>query len=351
MLVYYIFIALFAILNLIDSWGIKQCQKITLVSIISFCLILFAGLRLDNADYDSYSEAYIAISQGKYILSDVGFNFILYLMNLVSHKPVIMFLGIACISVSLNLNSFKKYSPYIFTTILLYFVHNFALKEMIQIRVGLACSLCLFSLRYLIKQNNKKLLWTWLLALSIHSTVIIWGLFLSVYKLIDKRNIIFILLISIIIGYVFPLGNVIKSITNLNSYSDRLAEYVMYGNSGYASHLGVFTNINTVKSLIICVGFLLWYDRFNNKFIYFKPMFMSYCVGLCWLICFNDFSIIGARMSNILMSTEPILLTLPFSFFKRNSRIFYAFTIILFSILVFHYNIGESKIIPYNFYF
>lgn len=352
MLIYYIFIFFFAILSSIDSWGIKNNQKKILVNLISGCLILFAGLRLDNADYDVYSEAYLTISNGEFVISDMGFNLILYLLNFISDLPITMFLVIAYTSVCINFNSFKKYSPYIFTTILLYFVHNFVLKEMIQIRAGLASSICLYSLRYLVKEDYKKTIWAWILALSIHSTTIIFGIFILIYKLKPSRTtIISVLILCLIIGHLFPFGSIIKSLSDIESYSTRLAAYVMYGDSGYASKLGVFTNINTVKSLILCFFFLIVYNRFSRKFIYFKPMFLSYTIGLCWLICFNDFAIIGARMSNILMCGEPILLALPFSIFKRSSRIVYAFAIIVFSCLIFYYNIGESKVIPYNFYF
>ena len=325
-------------------------ELILIMNFTGIILVLFAGLRYDNPDYSNYVEIYNGIIKNEKGESspDIGFNAICRLLSLISRNPVIMFLTIAFLSITINFKAIKQYTPYVFICILLYFVHNYVLKDMIQIRAGLASALCLYSLRYLPKEKYKNAILFWVLALSVHFTSILFGVVYLIHKLkLSKRVLFTCLVLSLIIGTIYPLGQLIKIVTGLDAYSNRAALYVAYGDEGYASALGIWTNINTVKSLFIALFLFFYYDRLN-KWKYFYPLCVSYVVGLCWLICFNDFSIVASRMSNILLSVEPILLTYFYILFKPNSRLGYTILLIGYSILLFRFNIAPNKIIDYQ---
>lgn len=352
MTIYYCIIVLICILCFAEQY--RGSQKYRLIISLGFVLILglFAGLRGGDPDYSNYVEAYIDAGRGEENLSDVGFTILCTVLNLLSSNAVLMFVVVAFISVGLNISSFYKYTPYLCLCVLLYFVHNFALKEMIQIRAGLASALCLYSIRFINANKYKQSLLIWLLAMSIQASSIIFGL-VYIAKLINpsKKLILLALLASIGIGTIYPLGQIIKGWAGLEVYSERMATYVLYGDSGYAATLGIWSNINTVKALIICSVSLYFYDYLASKFNYFRLIFLAYIVGVCWLICFNDFAIVGARMSNILMCGEPIILSYLCAIFSKNSRLAYVVGIIIVALIIFNLNIAPSKITPYTFCF
>jgi len=282
-------------------------------------------------------------------IGDKGFILFLQAIGNVCALPVFMFVCVAALSVTLNVNSFLKYTPYVFIAILLYLVHNFVLKEMIQIRIGLASAICLFSIRYLKTNSFIKVIVLWIIAISIHLTAIIFGLLIILYKLKPtKKILLYAVLISLVIGTFFPLGDFVKTQIGI---SDKLDEYIAYGDTGYAGKLGIWKNLNTIKTLIFFCMFYRIYDSMNKENQYFYVMFLCYTIGLCWLICFNDFAIIGARMSNIMLTVEPVLLTLPLIQYKKNKFILYKSILIILSIMIFFNNITPDKITPYQFYF
>lgn len=349
---YYCIIILLSIFCVIEQSREFRQYRFVFVGLFVLVLGCFAGFRAYDPDYYNYQQIYKDIGHGYVEFSDVGFSCLCVLLNYISANPILLFIVVAFFSIFLNLNSFYKYSPYIGLCILLYFVHNFALKEMIQIRAGLASALCLYSLRYLPKKCYKKAFVCLLLAISIQASSSVFGLvFILDYIKPTKKYIIGLIVLSLIIGTIYPLGQIIKNFTNIGDYSERAMAYVLYGDTEYAQSLGIWTNINTLKALGVCLCLMIYYDTLSKRFIMFKPILLSYVAGVCWLLCFNDFAIIGARMSNILMSGESILLSYPCILFSKNSKIFYILFIIIIAIIMFNLNIAPNKITPYKFYF
>lgn len=325
-------------------------RGLLLLYFIDITLVLFAGLRYGNADYNSYCDLYDEIVRQEKGggTPDIGFNTICTVLSWLSHNPVIMFFTVAFLSVTINLKSILNYTPYIFITILLYFVHNYALKDMIQIRAGLASALCLYSLRYIPDKKYSNAIAVWFCALSIHITCIPFGIVYLAHKLnLSRKVLLTCLIISLMIGINYPLGQIVKDVSGITDDISRLDEYVAYGDKGYASVIGVWTNANTIKTLLIASVLFVYYDRLK-KLKFFYPLFLSYILGLCWLLCFNDFSIIAARISNILLSVEPVLLSYFYILFKPNCRLVCTIMLIIYSIIVFKFNIAPDKITDYK---
>lgn len=350
MYIYYLFIIILSVFSFLDLNKIERKQRLFLFITIGGTLILFAGFRCNTADYDSYSSIYREIWSNTGMGSeDIGFNSLVKFLTLFSSSPVLMFVTVATLSVCLNLNSFRRYTPYVFVCLLLYFVHNYALKEMIQIRAGLAAAICLYSFRFFVNNRLKTTLLFWLIALSVHFSALVFILPIIAYRYEPSRSQIFKFIIAcLLIGTIYPLGAVLKNVLGV---SDRLDAYIAYGDGGYASSLGIWTNINTVKCFLIFLMLYLMYDGINRRQKYFRPLMCSYVIGLGWLVCFNDFAIVGARMSNLLLSVEPVLLTYPLAIMKKNTQVVYVGCLIVMAIMIFHFNIAPDKIVPYQFVF
>lgn len=349
MIHFYLIYILLLLFSLLDRVKVIAYQKNAVFNIIYWILILFAGLRKENADWRQYCEIFEAAIKGDSsgLTADPLFNGLCWSLGMISSSPLILFLTVAYISVTLNLNSFKKYTPFFFTAILCYYSHMYLNKEMIQIRVGLASGICIFSIRYLLQDKMKKYYLLLLLAFCIHLTTIVWVLLPILYqKNIQKTTLLAFVLFSLIIGIYYPLGNIVKVFGY--ALNARLDSYINYGSEGYAASLGVFSNINIIKTLFLFLLFYIKYDLFKKIFPFFYPMFISYSIGLCWMLLFNDFSIIGARVSNVLLSVEPIMITYFYVIINRNVC-WFAFC--FFSFILMLQNFGEDKTVPYIFYF
>lgn len=349
MTIYYIILSYLSIWSLFDHTRVDRRQKISIYVITIIFLIFFAGLR--GSDPDWYEYAYIfksIIVNNGLSFADFGFNFLCKFISYISHNPIALFFVVATVSISLNAITITRLTPFIFSALLLYFCHNYCLKEMIQIRVGLASAICLFSFYYLKKKQQKLFICLFIIAVTIHLTSAIFILAYIGQRILNKQKILYCVLLSLLIGIFCPFGRLLKTAVGIDP---RLDDYIAYGDEGYAQSLGIWTNMNSLKCLTIFCFLYYYYDKLASENRYFEMLFKSYILGLSWLLCFNDFAIIGARMSNILLSTEPILLTYPYFLFKPNSRFIYSFVIISLAWVIFNTNIAPNKITPYVFYF
>lgn len=354
MLPYYIIFSILAIVSFLDAFSVDSRERLSFLIVIWGILTLFAGLRYDNADWSAYVEAYVAVTNGEPpTLADPGFNGLYRFLSIFSSSPLFMFVAVAGISVGLNLNSFKTYSPYFLTAILIYFVHIFVLKEMIQIRGGLASAICLFSIRYLVKEKFKIFMAIWIMAVSIHFSTIIWGIVGICYWLKPSvKTFAILLFLSLLVGTIYPFGQIIKSYLGVSEIESRLGEYVAYGDEGFGGKLGVFTNVNALKSLVIStLSLFLFYKRRTKDNVFFYPILCAYICGTVWMLLFNDFAIIAGRMSSILLSVEPVVISYLFVLFSRDSRWCFSAFLVLITLTMFMLNRGEDKVSIYQFYF
>lgn len=351
MTIYFVIYFLIAGIASFDILCVRKYQRYIIMLFLWLLLTLFAGLRYNNADWGQYVIMFEeAISTYEFTSVDIGFDIISKILGIFTDSPLSLFLFYAATATALNLESFKKYSPYFLICILFYFVHHYVLKEMIQIRAGLASAICLYSIRYLSDNKYKKFFIIWIAAVLVHLSAIIWGItwFCHRYKMTFK-TINYIVILSLIIGIVYPFGNLIKLFAN--GIDERLSAYIAYGDEGYAGSLGIFTNINTLKTMFVFFLISLYHKRLESNSKYFIPIYYAYAAGLSWLMIFNDFAIIGARMSSILFSVEPIIISYIYSLMSHKSRPIFYVLLILVTLTMLYVNMGPNKISEYNFYF
>lgn len=349
MLPYYSLFIIIALCSYFDVINIRYRDRFVGLVLLWCLLALFAGFRMDNPDWSNYKEGFTNLILGKGDgFADIGFNYLCRFVLLLIPHPLAAFLFVACLSTALNVNSFKKYSPVFLICILYYFVHLYVLKEMIQIRAGLASALCVFGVRYLSEEKYRKSLLIIALAISIHLSSIIWLLVVIMQKV--KPSPAFLrkfTLVSLIFGLLYPLGKIVKTFVGID---ERLSAYIAYGDGGYAASLGIFSNLATVKSLVILTLMFYFYKHFE-RYKYFQVLLYAYTLGTCWLMLFNDFAIIGARMSNILLSVEPVLVSYILLVFTSKSRWIVLTMIVCIAYAMLTLNMAPDKIIPYQFYF
>ncbi len=343
----FIFLSLFAIL---DAVNVDSKQKQWFLLLVAVVLILFAGLRGENfADYSSYREYFRTITNGEsssVVAMDPGFLLINKFVASITDNPLWLFLLISLLAIGINFRCYVDYTPFYFIAILVYFSHTFLGRELMQIRAGLAAAIILYSYKYIVSRKFWKFLFVVLTASTIHLASIVVLIIYPISRLKIKIKLWYTILgISLIVGYLTPLGKIIKILPQI----DILQRIQYYSdNSMYNINLGILTNPTLLKQLIICLVGLMFYDILKVKVWGYHVLLTSYVVATCWLILFRDFSIFSARIATFFSITEVLLLSGYVYLFGYRSRIFYLFLVIIFAFAMLFLNIFQNKIVHYH---
>ncbi|HCA7459296.1 TPA: EpsG family protein [Enterobacter roggenkampii] len=319
----------------------------------SFLLIVFgltlasiAGFRVSSPDYENYYQYFILLSNGidyqkiNIVAPDPAFAYFNVLLSKIYDNPVIVFVFFSFTSVLLNVYCFKKYVKYFLISILFYFVHTYVAREMMQIRAGLACAICLYSLSYL---QNKKI-WRFIMIIAVATAFHLGAIiFLLAYPLarlkLSSMKIMVFIALAIAISMFFPMGAFFKSLPN---YS--ILERVQYYNdTSYSDSNGIFSNVVVIKELLIVLVCLKYRDTLKTV-PYFNISFNLYVFSLLWLIVWNDFSIVASRIATFFSITEVLILAmLPFIAKEGASRSILTACLVIGAGLIMAMNIVSGK--------
>lgn len=146
-----LFFILFVTFTILYCINIKHKTVIDIMlAVCGICLILVAGLREKGFDKDYY--IYKAFWMTTNLKDNVEYSFYL-IRNFIKYELRLKFqyvlLIYAFLGVTIKLISFRKISPFIWASLLIYFSHYFMLHEFTQIRIGVATGFMLLSLYYL----------------------------------------------------------------------------------------------------------------------------------------------------------------------------------------------------------
>ncbi|EKM0148755.1 EpsG family protein [Cronobacter dublinensis] len=321
----------------------------TRFNLVLFFIVLsvLAGLRISSPDYENYFTYFNLLSAGgdfkeiNIVAPDPVFAYINYGLSYLWKDPVILFMTFSILSVGLNLKCFKDYSPYFFLCILLYVSHTYVAREMMQIRAGLSCAICLYSIRYILQRKILIFALLILLASSIHLGAIIFSCSYFIGNLnLSKKNIILILLASFCIAVIFPLGAVIKSLPNI----DALSRVQYYSNSIYGMSSGVFNNLVIIKGLVIIALMLSYHEELCKCSKYYLVSFNLYVFSVVWYLLWNDFEIVAARIATFFSITEVLLLSyIPLLAKNKINKILCTIGIVLIAAIIFSLNQVTGK--------
>lgn len=337
MLSYYFIFFIFSSILLINNS--EKPIKILFPFII---LTLFSGLRgASGGDYcnyfnifnatTSYYDLYINyIVQIKTGIQDFGFIFLISTIKIFFSNPTLIFLFISAIAIGLNLYAFKKVSPLFYGSLLIYFSHAFIYKEMAQIRHGIASALLLICIFFLIEKKIFRYFLFLFFAISNHISSIVGILFILIKKYKISRNIILAIILLFLLFVYLGVDIIIVKFVEESGYLP--ARYFYYRETvTEGGTIGIFSNITTVKHLIIISTCIFFYKQLIIKYgELFRFLFTIYCFGLMWLILFNSYSILAARVATFFTMVEVFIVPMLLIFltnknFAKIIIIFYAF--------------------------
>lgn len=363
MIPFYFFFSLIAIAALSEIFPLKRNQRYIILLTLILVLVIFAGCRnqIGAQDFEEYVKAYRDVVKNGFDYSkfttsaaifEPGFILVYYLSSFICHSPIWGLTIIALISVGINLTCYHTYLPRFFLfAVLFYYVHTYILRDMSLIRSGVAAAISLFSLRYVYRNEFKKFIITILIAMSFHLASFIFIIVYPFYKLRWRsKTWLKIVGFSLIFSYLFSAGRLLESLPKSGILS-RISNYSwMIG----TSKLGVLSNLTVLKQLFfVCVG-LIFYERISKQVPMYKVILIPYVLSVCWLMIWNDFAIVAARIATFLSVTEVLVIPTTILTVKKASQPVVACCLILLAFLILYMNgnyylTEVPGLLPYRF--
>lgn len=271
-----------------------------------------------GVDYDEYRKIFEDVPClneffGSDALADIHGEYFFLLLCSVLKSIGLSFEGFslvfALLSVFITVYAFNKFGWGVTVAVLLYFSHNYFLKEMGQIRNGLSSAILLMSFYYLKNFENKKYFFSVVLASLIHSAALV---FLLAHFIIKRSfySLFALLAFVFVLGFV---GWLDMALGLVGQYlPERLSDYI---GTDYYSNIGL-SNPQTVKQMAFCILFFLIFDEFSkNKKISNDMAVVSlgytvkiYMASVFFLLIFVEFDLLARRMASYFAIVEPIIM-------------------------------------------
>jgi len=346
----FVFILLILV-SIFDFIKIDVGYKILIFIGYAILLSCLAAFRYGDRDYGSYLDIYEQL--GTFFsprdTSDVHGEPGYILLNIFCKSfglgSIGVFIIMAFTSVGLSLNFFRKNTKYFFVALLIYFSHVFILRDMLQIRSGLAASISLYSLVYVQRRQIFKFGLIICLAISFHYAAAIMCLIYIIYPFtVGKPKRILYLICS---GYI--LG-ILISATVLTFFFTEV--WVVPGVSLYINDSEYFKPLGLLNPVLVksLVFFLLVYyfkDELATKNELFEVFLLSAGLSIFWLAAFNQFALFAGRLATFFSNSELILI--PSLFYTRLNKPALWGVIIIYCIIMF---IPKFEVFDeLNFYF
>lgn len=355
MLIYFLTIIFFLFCSITNEiYILNNKTKNLLTSLCFITLILEFGFRWETGtDWEPYFNHFKSFTGfTSIIISDFeyGYGLFEYLIFLFTNNYTILLVIHSIIFFLLIINSFKKYSPNLYLSLLLFYTSFMGVTG--SNRQLLALSICVYSIKFILQKKPLNFIIAVLIASSFHSTALI---FLICYFLNSnvKFTSFFILLISSIV-----IGKTQLPLYFLNKTSTFFSEMLIYKLNFYTESAKdaiiekSLTFIGLIKRMLFLLLFFYTKKRLSLKFHYYNILFNIYLVGISIYFLFSSSLLIFVNRGSLYFNImEPILLTMQLYFFNdKRIKIIGLITLFILSIGLFFQSISayEDLFVPYK---
>ncbi|MGM0952119.1 MAG: EpsG family protein [Pseudomonadota bacterium] len=292
-------------------------------------LVFLAGFKYESIDYFGYKHLYDSVSFSDFSvpffstgMGLTGSEFIWASLSSLSkflEFPYEFFVFfIAALSISIKFYFFKKWTPYFIVAVVAYIAFGFV-KDMGQLRNGLASAILLFAIVPLINRSFLSFACVSFLAFGVQSYAIVslpLYFFYLFFKL-SKKVVLAVFFLIVVFSLFFDFSTfLIFILEKFAIVSESLAKKV----AGYASETQGQSSLISLTGLIytsVSVVFIIFKDR---VFCRSKELF---CVGVVFVYGVLLFAItidvptMGARSLDMFSSGFiPLLIALPLNFLR-----------------------------------
>jgi hypothetical protein len=309
MLIYYLPIVCFGVISLFELQNPNLNTK-KWIPLVAFLLIIFAGFRNVGPDFSEYLN-YFQLSYQPELLKkmgvEVGYVWLNRYVWLNNWPFQILLFFIAVLAIVPKIYFIRKYTTYIFPALLVYYSTVFVIKEMGQMRHGVAMGFALLAFGFMTeKKTNLALVMVSVAMLFHYSAICLFPAFFIAHKKISNPRILatILLLLPLILIDLKPLFNLIVNVLPIESARSKGEFYL---NSPL---FGVSVGIDSSIVLrILVLGIILFFrSEVKEKFPSIEVYLNLYFLGICYYLLFSSVSEFAQRTSVYFRSLEIVIL-------------------------------------------
>lgn len=331
------FLLILVLIASIDYVRVQRQLKTPLLLFIGSVLVFFITFRYGDHDYIPYVNIFKAssdlqsLSDYRKLHGEIGYLFLNKIINILGGNEILLFFIVGSVSVFLTIKFYRAYTKYIFIALLIYFSHVFLLREMIQIRSGLAIAIIMFSIPYVHQRRLGPFLTIVLTAGLFHTVSYLFLLvyFLYPYFNFSKRQVVIVLVAGVILGLLLTLERLEKVLGAIGAPT-LVLNYLK--NDEYNFSLGLLNPV-LIKHFLVIYFIYKYREPIEKEVPYFNVLFLSYIIGAFWLSAFNDFAIFSARIATMFSNVEHILI--PSLLYLKRQKLMVFLLIVLYSLFSF----------------
>lgn len=328
-----------------------------LYSITFFLFLILAGLKYEvGTDIGQYRFLYYH-SDSYSNISGTGVEpgyYVLMKLFRIFRAGFILFWFVICLgNLSVKFYVFKKYTPYLFPALLIYFVGLFFERDFDGIRQGIGIGICYLSIPYVLNRRFWPFFTLVLIATTIHVSSIVFLFAFWFPKIRINDRLVFVILgiqmVMVIVHFSFT-----QSLLNFFPESflrDRIETYlsVSTADEKYSGQVGL--SVGIIFRVLVLVCFISFRKRIEIReevYIFLKNTFFA---GIFLSLLFNDVDIISHRLPYGFREMQifiiPYFLTISKNLVFRFSIIFLLF---LYSVLLLYRILNTEEFGEYYHY-
>lgn len=359
MIPYFIVLGILAIFAILDVFEGGEELKKRVLLLFFVILSFFATLNIGDQDHANYVLAFNesiganvldrqSLAGKEIYFMEPGYRLLNKVISTITDQSFFLFALVAFMTLLLNLKMFSKYSPYFLFSVLLYYGHIYLLREMIQIRFGLASAICFYSIRFIVQKQWKIFVFLVVIAGMFHTIAWVFLLLYPFYWLkMNKNNYALLLIVCLCIALFFPIGRLMSYLPDMYIF-EKVRLYI--GSQQYNQTLGIISNPVVFKSLVVSIVGLWHYSFLTKEYRLFRLLFSMYLFGTCWLLVFNDFSIVAGRVATLFTFAEVIIIPMYISLLQKNlfHRLLSWSIIVIYCFMTVFLNSHNGNVLPYQ---
>jgi len=322
------FLLLFSFAIIDATTSISNRTRQTMSIIVYLLLVIQVGLRWETGtDWNPYLwqfESLTSITPSYYSNAAVeyGYYLFIWIVKLLFNDYSVFLLLHAILFYFLIFNSFIRYAPYVFLSLLVFYATTMGMMGSNRQLIALAISI--YALRYVIEKKSIHFFLFILVAISFHASAYIFIVYYFLNRNIKSRVLLIALSIVFIIYFLGYSQTVIDAFANAGDWVGGIAKVKseVYIES---SSEALKERKLSILSLFSRLGFLalFYYNRkeLSIKIPYYNILLNGYIFGVLFYFTFaNTLLIMVSRGSLYFNAMIPLLLSSQIILIRGNAK-------------------------------
>ena len=335
-MIYYILIFILFVLGVVEIY-ISKKDRLLLYYFIYLILWFFVGFKsAGGTDFGNYKELFLYINTSTLLTTTIEplFSLLIIFMKAVGAPFVFFWATLAALNLGIKFYVFKKYVPYLFPALLMYFVGMFIERDFDGVRQGLAMGICLLSIKYVIKDKFIPFFALVITASFVHTSSIVFVVIYFIRNVYISNKVLYYIVGAALLFVICDLS-ISRVLLNYIPNSIVKIKLMRYAESDvYSASVGI--NVGIIFRIIILVLFTHMRPSLammNEKL--YNILKNGFALSIIMSLVFNDFAVLSHRLPYVFREFQ--ILIIPYFYYivrGNKSRIIVLCIVTLYSLLL-----------------